>query len=75
MPEPAMPQTPPEPAQDGRSRLLAALRRPGSRGQVTVAVLLALLGFAAVTQVKANEQDDQFVGARQGDLIQYINNV
>jgi uncharacterized protein YlxW (UPF0749 family) len=38
-------------------------------------VLLALLGFAAVTQVKANDKDDQFVGARQGDLIQYINNL
>ena len=38
-------------------------------------MLLALLGFAAVTQVKANEQDDQYVGARQGDLIQYINNL
>ena len=74
-----MTQTPPDerhqPEQDGRTRLIAALRRPGSRGQVTVAVLLALLGFAAVTQVKANEQDDQYVGARQGDLIQYINNL
>ncbi len=71
------PETPPDeqPAQDGRTRLFAALRRPGSRGQVTVAVLLALLGFAAVTQVKANEQDDRYVGARQGDLIQYINNL
>jgi uncharacterized protein YlxW (UPF0749 family) len=79
----AAPETPPQgdaPAepdgpQDGRARLLAALRRPGSRGQVTVAVLLALLGFAAVTQVKANGKDDLYVGARQGDLIQYINNL
>lgn len=64
-----------EPPQDGRSRLLEALRRPGSRGQMTVAVLLALLGFAAVTQVKANDKDDRYVGARQGDLVQYINNL
>jgi uncharacterized protein YlxW (UPF0749 family) len=63
------------PPSDGRARLLAALRRPGSRGQVIVAVLLAVLGFAAVTQVKANGKDDQYVGARQGDLIQYINNL
>lgn len=68
-------ETPDGPPQDGRARLLASLRRPGSRGQVTVGVLLALLGFAAVTQVKANSQDDQFVGARQGDLIQFINNL
>jgi len=51
------------------------MRTPGSRGQVTVALLLAVLGFAAVTQVHANDRDDAYVGARQGDLIQYINNL
>jgi uncharacterized protein YlxW (UPF0749 family) len=61
--------------QDGRARLWAALRRPGSRGQVTAAVLLAVLGFAGVTQVRSNSRDDSYVGARQGDLIQYINNL
>ena len=60
---------------DGRARLLAALRRPGSRGQAVVAVLLAVLGFAAVTQVQSNGRDDNYVGARQGDLIQLINNL
>ena len=61
---------------DGRERLLRSLRSlRGTRGQVTAAALLAALGFAAVTQVKANEQDDQYVGARQGDLVQYINNL
>ena len=64
-----------EPSEDGRSRLLASLRTPGSRGQVTVALLLSVLGFAAVTQVHANDRDDAYVGARQGDLIQYINNL
>jgi uncharacterized protein YlxW (UPF0749 family) len=34
-----------------------------------------VLGFAAVTQVHANDRDDAYVGARQGDLIQYINNL
>ena len=63
------------PPTDGRSRLAASLRRPGSRGQVIVAVLLAVLGFAAVTQVKANGKDDRYIGARQGDLVQYINNL
>ena len=66
----------PEPTTtDGRERLLAALRRPGSRGQAVAGVLLAVLGFAAVTQVQANDKDDQYVGARQGDLVQYINNL
>lgn len=60
---------------DGRARLLAALRRPVSRGQAVAAVLLAVLGFAAVTQVQSNDRDDHYVGARQGDLIQLINNL
>jgi uncharacterized protein YlxW (UPF0749 family) len=77
---PEVPEVPEGPARperpaDGRDRLLASLRRPGSRGQLTAGVLLALLGFAAVTQVKANGKDDQYVGARQGDLIQYITNL
>jgi len=79
-PAPKQQQTPPQPPapvppSDGRARLLASLRRPGSRGQAAAAVLLAILGFAAVTQVKANGKDDQYVGARQGDLVQYINNL
>lgn len=60
---------------DGRARLLAALRRPGSRGQAVAALLLAALGFAAVVQVQANDKDDAYIGARQGDLIQYINSL
>jgi uncharacterized protein YlxW (UPF0749 family) len=64
----------PVPVGDGRSRLLQALRSP-SRGQAVAAVLLAVLGFAAVTQVRANGRDDSYVGARQGDLIQYINSL
>jgi uncharacterized protein YlxW (UPF0749 family) len=73
MPDPQVPE--PRPEETGRSRLAHALRRTGSRGQLTVGVLLALLGFAAVTQVQSNGQDDRFVGARQGDLIQLINNL
>jgi uncharacterized protein YlxW (UPF0749 family) len=57
----------------GRARLVAALRRPTSRAQFTAGVLLAILGFAAVVQVQANHQDDQYVGARQSDLITLIN--
>jgi len=67
--------TPGAPVPDGRTRLLTALRRPGSRAQITVALLLAVLGFAAVTQVHSNGRDDRYLGARQGDLIQYINNL
>jgi uncharacterized protein YlxW (UPF0749 family) len=61
--------------QDGRARLLSALRRPGSRGQLVAGLLLAILGFAAVTQVQANGKNDAYIGARQGDLVQYINSL
>ncbi|MDX6326378.1 MAG: hypothetical protein QOK15_2732 [Nocardioidaceae bacterium] len=56
----------------GRDRLWAALRT-GSRGQAVAGVLLAVLGCAAVVQVRANGRDDNFVGARQSDLIALIN--
>jgi uncharacterized protein YlxW (UPF0749 family) len=66
---------PEEPPPSGRARLLAALRRPWSRGQVTAAVLLAVVGFASVVQVRANEGSDRYVGMRQGDLIQLLNSL
>jgi uncharacterized protein YlxW (UPF0749 family) len=80
MPEPTTGAEPDQAPQrgrpdDGRARLATAIRRPASRGQVVAGALLAVLGFAAVTQVRSNEQDDNFVGARQGDLIQFINNL
>ena len=61
-----------EPSSDGRTRLLRSLRSTGSRGQAVVAVLLALLGFAAAVQVRATVNDDEFTGARQADLISLI---
>jgi uncharacterized protein YlxW (UPF0749 family) len=83
MPEPGEgsrePETPPavrtDGSPDGRARLAAALRRPASRGQVVAGLLLAAVGFAGVTQVQANGKDDAYVGARQSDLIQYIDSL
>jgi uncharacterized protein YlxW (UPF0749 family) len=67
-PEPA-----PQPAGDvARSRLVRALVRPG-RGQVVVAVLLAVVGAAAVTQVRIAGRDNDYAGLRQADLIQALN--
>lgn len=51
---------------------MEALRTPGSRGQVVVGVVLALVGFAAVVQVQANDRNDAFAGVRQTDLIALI---
>ena len=59
----------------GRQRLMAALTKPGSRGQVTAAVLLAVVGFASVVQVQATEENDVYAGARQEDLIQLLNSL
>lgn len=80
MPEPEAPErrTPDEPAVDeptpptGRDRLRRAMLRP-SRGQVVVAVLLALLGYAAVTQVRFTNVDDTYASLREQDLIDVLN--
>ncbi|GAB2757042.1 hypothetical protein GCM10027020_06580 [Nocardioides salsibiostraticola] len=66
---------PPDPGSeevDGRSRLVKALVKP-ARTQMVVALILALVGFAGVTQVRANEVDDSFAGVRQQDLIDILN--
>lgn len=56
----------PDPARD---RLRQALFSRPSRAQAVVGVLLACVGFAAVTQVRSNQTDDGFSGLRQSDLI------
>jgi uncharacterized protein YlxW (UPF0749 family) len=59
----------------GRRRLLDALHKSPSRGQIVVGALLAALGFAAAVQVRSNQRDDTYIGARQGDLIALINSL
>jgi uncharacterized protein YlxW (UPF0749 family) len=72
MPEPTEdPEQPPDPA---RSRLWHALVRP-TRGQLIVAVLLAMVGFAAVTQVRTNTVDDTYAGLREQDLIDVLDSL
>jgi uncharacterized protein YlxW (UPF0749 family) len=70
MPDPALGAEQHEPT--GRDRLRDALLRP-SRGQVVVAVLLALLGYAAVTQVRFTQVDNTYAGLREQDLIDVLN--
>jgi uncharacterized protein YlxW (UPF0749 family) len=55
----------------GRQRLLAELRR-ARKGQVVVAVLLAVVGFGAVTQVRTNGNDATYAGYREQDLIDVL---
>ena len=73
-PEPAETPARPDPS-DGRARLLAAMQRRPSRGQLLPALLLAVLGFAAVVQVQSNSEDDAYIGARQDELIGLINSL
>jgi uncharacterized protein YlxW (UPF0749 family) len=74
--EPERPDQRTEPSADeqpsGRDRLRRALLRP-SRSQVVVAVLLALVGYAAITQVRFNEVDNTYGSLREQDLIDVLN--
>jgi uncharacterized protein YlxW (UPF0749 family) len=65
---------PPEaagPRPTGRQRLWQAFVRPSST-QFVVAALLAVVGFSAVTQVRANELDNTYAGYREQDLIDVL---
>jgi uncharacterized protein YlxW (UPF0749 family) len=60
-----------EETQSTRQRLLAGLFRP-TRSQLVVGLLLAVLGFAAVTQVRLTETDDTYSGLREQELIDIL---
>ncbi len=68
-----MPDDDPTPGrgESGRDRLRAALLHP-RRNQVVVAVLLAVVGFAAVVQVRTNDIDDSYSTLREQDLIDVL---
>ena len=59
----------------GRDRLAASLKRPRSRGQITAAVLLAVVGFASVVQVQSQERDSDYENMREEDLVQLLNSL
>jgi uncharacterized protein YlxW (UPF0749 family) len=74
-PEPANePASEPQPPQ-GLHKVLAALRSRPGRGQIVVAVLLAVLGFGAVVQGRASSESDDYAGTRRGDLIQLLDSL
>ncbi len=65
-----MPEEPPT-TETPRGRLRRSFVRP-SRAQALVGVLLAAVGFAAVTQVRANELDDTYANYREQELIDLL---
>lgn len=71
MPEPDSAAGPPPPRREGPQRLLAALLRP-SRRQVVVALLLGLLGFASVTQVRVVGTEENYSALRQQELVEVL---
>ncbi len=59
-----------------RSRLAGTLLRPRLRRvDVAVAALLALLGFAAVVQVRSTKDDGILASARQEDLVRILDDL
>jgi uncharacterized protein YlxW (UPF0749 family) len=68
--EPEEPEEEPTPLV-GRARLLDALTH-FRRGQVAVAVLLCILGYAAVVQVQTNTEDSTYAGLREQELIDIL---
>lgn len=58
-------------APSGTKRLWNAVRQKPDGGQVLVAVLVALLGFGAVLQVRSDD-DDALANARRDDLVQIL---
>lgn len=80
MPDPA-PDAAPDPAPDpvpeesperaATERLRLALLRP-SRRQIVAGVLMALVGFAAVTQVRIAGTDETYAGLREQELIDLL---
>lgn len=68
---PGQPDTPDVPTpspSEGRRRLMDALKAGPNRAQVIVAVLLAIVGYAATTQVRTTQTED-YSNLRQSDLI------
>jgi uncharacterized protein YlxW (UPF0749 family) len=62
-----------EPENTPRRRLGVALWPPRlSRGQVVVATLLMVLGFALAVQVRSTNDHNQLRGARQEDLVRIL---
>ncbi|WP_110205384.1 DUF881 domain-containing protein [Nocardioides daejeonensis] len=57
---------------DARARLKKDFFSKPTRANVIIAIALAGVGFAAMTQVQSNERDDKYTGLRQDDLVRVL---
>lgn len=66
-------ERPPRPPTAGHRRSWLGLG--GLRAQVLVAVLLGILGFATVLQIRLTRTDDDFAGQRRVDLVELLDSL
>ncbi|MBZ4321005.1 DUF881 domain-containing protein [Streptomyces huiliensis] len=67
------PEPPAEPPLTGRQRLVKGLWPPRlTRAQLTVALLLCVLGLGLAIQVRSNSESSVLRGARQEDLVRIL---
>jgi uncharacterized protein YlxW (UPF0749 family) len=59
----------------GARRLWTAVTSRPRRGQLIVAVLLALLGYAAVVQIQLTNSSNDFTGQRRQDLVELLDSL
>lgn len=66
----------PEPMQQGRDKIRDALRPRVSRAQAVIGVLLAIVGFLAIVQIRSEQDADaDLAGARREDLLQLLDSL
>jgi uncharacterized protein YlxW (UPF0749 family) len=72
MPDPTDEQRTP----DGREKLRQAARPRISRAQAVVGILLAIVGFLAIVQIRSEDAaNGEFAGARREDLLQLLDSL
>ena len=66
----------PEPTPQGRDKLRQAMRPRFTRAQAIIGVLLAIVGFLAIVQIRSEESaGDDLAGARREDLLQLLDSL
>jgi uncharacterized protein YlxW (UPF0749 family) len=74
-PEPGPAQPEPGPAQPAAAQAVTSRRKRISGAGLVIGLLLALLGFTLVVQVKSNSTDALYAASREGDLLQIMSDL
>jgi uncharacterized protein YlxW (UPF0749 family) len=70
-----MPEAPPQPTQ-GRDKVRDAMRPRLSRAQAVIGVLLAIVGFLGIVQIRSEQSaGEDLAGARREDLLQLLDSL